>query len=62
MIGEPDVVLNRDFERRQSPLVDVPIEQLRDLPWERFGAHLLRRYMRGEPIPGQIRRSLVSHS
>jgi hypothetical protein len=51
LTGHPDVVLNRDFERRSTGLVDAPIEQLREMPWERFGAHTLRRYMRGENLP-----------
>lgn len=44
--GDPNSVLNRDFQKKKSDLTDIPIEELRELPWERVGAYLLRRYMR----------------
>jgi hypothetical protein len=50
--GDPNSVLNPDFQRKKTDLFDIPISELRELPWERIGAFLLRRYMRnGNPTP-----------
>lgn len=46
IIGDPAVVLSRDFKPHSTRITETKIEDLRELPWERIGSYLLRKFMK----------------
>ena len=50
MAGKREVVLPPTVERVQSGIEQFDLRDLMTLPWESYGAIVVRRYMRNEPI------------